>query len=191
MPRDYRLEAGPFEQVRRREYAQDETWMRAFLEQAQVGYLASHWDEQPFITPLTFWFDPEKREIYFHTNFIGRTRANLEQHPQVCFTAVRTGRVLPSNIALEFSIQYESVVAFGTARVLTGEEEAHRALYGLIEKYFPAMEAGHHFRPITEGELKRTAVFAVSIERWSGKRNWAEQADQSEDWPPLPPEMLG
>lgn len=190
MPKDYRLEAEPMEQIRRQEHAQDEAWISAFLQQAQVGYLASRWDEQPFITPLTFWFSPEKQEIYFHTNLVGRMKANLERHPKVCFTAVRTGRLLPSNVALEFSIQYESVVAFGTAHVLTDEKEARRALYGLIEKYFPGMVAGDQYRPITEGELKRTAVYAVSVERWSGKRNWAEQADQSDDWPPLPPKWL-
>lgn len=190
MPKDYHLEAEPMEHIRRREHAQDEAWISDFLQHAQVGYLASRWDEQPFITPLTYWFDPDRLKIYFHTNLVGRMRANLERHPQVCFTAVNTGHLLPSNVALEFSIQYESVVAFGSARVLTDELEARRALYGLIEKYFPRMEAGDHYRPITEGELKRTAVYAVSVERWSGKRNWAEQAEQSEDWPPLPPEWL-
>lgn len=190
MPKDYRLDAGPFEQIRRHEYAQDAAWISAFLGEAQVGYLASSWEEQPFITPLTFWYDPEKREIYFHTNLTGRMRANLERYPQVCFAASREGRLLPSNIALEFSIQYESMVVFGAARVLVEADEIRQALYGLIKKYFPAMDAGEHYRPITEGELKRTAVYAVQVERWSGKRNWAERAGQSEDWPPLPPEWL-
>ena len=58
-------------------------------------------------------------------------------------------------------------------------------LYGLIQKYFPIMRAGQDYRPITEAELKRTSVYAIAIESWSGKRNWAEEAEQSDEWPRL------
>ena len=41
------------------------------------------------------------------------------------------------------------------------------------------------FRPITHKELKRTTVYAIEIESWSGKENWKERADQSDEWPAL------
>jgi hypothetical protein len=88
-------------------------------------------------------------------------------------------------VALEFSIQYECVIAFGRIRILEDSEEKLRALYGLIEKYFPAMKPGEHYRPITDQELKRTSVYAIAIDGWSGKRNWKDRADQSDEWPPL------
>ena len=93
--------------------------------------------------------------------------------------------MLPSNVALEFSLQFRSVIAFGRARLITDPEEARRVLYGLIHKYFPAMTAGKEFREITDKELKRTSVYAIQIEEWSGKENWKDRADQSEEWPPL------
>jgi hypothetical protein len=68
---------------------------------------------------------------------------------------------------------------------LEDPEEQRGALYGLIQKYFPGMAPGQEYRPITEQELKRTSVYAIAIESWSGKRNWPEQAKQSPDWPPL------
>jgi hypothetical protein len=55
----------------------------------------------------------------------------------------------------------------------------------MLQKYFPHMTSGKEYRPITDQELKRTSVYAISIESWSGKRNWPEQADQSEEWPNL------
>jgi len=58
-------------------------------------------------------------------------------------------------------------------------------LYGLIAKYFPDMTAGVDYRPITGQELKRTSVYAIAIDCWSGKRNWKDQAEQSPDWTPL------
>jgi nitroimidazol reductase NimA-like FMN-containing flavoprotein (pyridoxamine 5'-phosphate oxidase superfamily) len=185
MPKDYNLDKTPANAQRRREYVQDDGWIKEFLGRAQIGHIATRWDEQPFITPTNFWYDPERNEIYFHSNIVGRARANSERHPQVCFEAFEAGKLLPSNVALEFSIQYESVIAFGKIRVLQNPEEKRLALYGLIRKYFPEMVAGEHYRPITDGELQRTSVYAISIESWSGKRNWKDRAHQSDEWPPL------
>ncbi|NIM04744.1 MAG: pyridoxamine 5'-phosphate oxidase family protein, partial [Armatimonadetes bacterium] len=70
----------------------------------------------------------------------GRIRANAERHEEVCFEASEAGRLLPSNVALEFSLQYASVIAFGRIRILEDEAGKKRALYGLIEKYFPGMQ---------------------------------------------------
>jgi hypothetical protein len=180
----------PINRMRRKELACDDAWIASFLQQARLGYIATRWDEQPFITPTNFWYDPPTHAIYFHSNIIGRLRANVERHPQAAFSASRQGRFLPANTALEFSVQYESVVAFGQVGLLQTSDEKSRALYGLIEKYYPQMKPGQHYRPIQEHELRRTAVYAMSIESWSGKRNWDAQADQLPDWPPLPDEWL-
>jgi nitroimidazol reductase NimA-like FMN-containing flavoprotein (pyridoxamine 5'-phosphate oxidase superfamily) len=175
----------PLNKMRHPEYARDDDWIVDFLEQAQIGHIATNSDEQPYITPTLFWYDQEKHEIYFHSNITGHVRSNVERHPQVCFEASRAGKLLPSNIALEFSQQYESVIAFGEIRLVEDEAEKNRILYGLIEKCFPAMTPGEHYRPITEKELKRTSVYAIHIQSWSGKRNWKDRADQGDEWPPL------
>jgi nitroimidazol reductase NimA-like FMN-containing flavoprotein (pyridoxamine 5'-phosphate oxidase superfamily) len=133
----------------------------------------------------TFWYNAAVHAIYFHSNIVGRMRANAEHDDRVCFEASRFGRYLPSNVALEFSVQYESVVAYGTVRPLNDPAEQRQALAGLIAKYFPTMRAGHEYRPITEQELKRTSVYRINIDSWSGKRNWPERADQSDEWAAL------
>jgi len=185
MPKDYSLEVTPPAMQRRPENVQDETWIVEFLNRAQIGHIATHWDDQPFINPTTFWHDAERHAIYFHSNIIGRVRANSERHNQVCFEASAFGRLLPSNVALEFSIQYESVIAFGVIRVVDDQAEKERALSSLIHKYFTHLTAGKEYRPITEAELKRTSVYAIEITSWSGKRNWPEEAEQSDEWPKL------
>ena len=185
MPRDYSLDVTPANQQRRKENAMSDEWTRAFLLRAAIGHVATRWDDQPFITPTNFWYDVERHVIYFHSNSVGRVRANAEKHDRVCFEASEFGRFLPSNVALEFSIQYESVIAFGSIRVVNDVDEQRHALYGLLKKYFPTMTPGQEFRPITDQELKRTSVYAIAIDSWSGKRNWAEEAEQSDAWPRL------
>jgi nitroimidazol reductase NimA-like FMN-containing flavoprotein (pyridoxamine 5'-phosphate oxidase superfamily) len=185
MAKDYSLEVTPANAQRLAKHARDDAWIRDFLRGADLGHIATRWDDQPFITPTTFWYDEERHEILFHSNIAGRIRANIERHSRVCFEASQVGRFLPSNVALEFSNQYRSVIAFGTARILEDPEEKRRALYGLIAKYFPDMSPGEEYRPITDKELAITSVYAIAIESWSGKENWKERAGQSDAWPPL------
>ena len=183
--RYYSPETHPPTKARRPQNAREDTWIIDLLGRVQVGYFATRWDQQTFINPSTFWYDTERHEIYFHSNQVGRIRANSERHDEVCFAASEVGKPLPSNIALEFSIQYRSIVAFGKIRVLSKKDEQEHALYGLIKKYFPTMIAGNEYRPITAEELKRTSVYAIAVEYWSGKENWVERADQSDEWPAL------
>ena len=182
--KDYSLTKTPPNAQRRPQNERDDNWIRSFLHTAEIGHIATQWDDQPFLTPTTFWYDEERHSIVFHSNIIGRVRANIERHPKVCFEASRQGNFLPSNVALEFTVQYASVIVFGVARILDDPEEERRVLYGLIGKYFSGMSPGKDYRPITDGELARTSVYAIDIESWSGKENWPEQAKQSDEWPP-------
>lgn len=190
MPRDYSPAVTPPSLARRPELAMDAAHITAFLGRARLGHIATAWDGQPFINPTTFWYDISQHRLIFHSNLVGRMRANADHDGRACFSASEFGRLLPSNVALEFSIQYESVIAFGVVRVLTDSDDQRLALAGLLSKYFPDFSAGREYRPITDQELKRTSVYALDIEQWSGKRNWPERADQSDEWPALAEEWL-
>ena len=159
MPRDYSNQT-PTAFQRLPEYQRDDEWIRAFLREARVGHIASAREGKPFLNPSTFWFDEENHQIIFHSNLAGRIRSNIETNPKVCFESSELGKMLPSNVALEFSLQFRSVTVFGTARLITNPEEARKVLYGLIHKYFPEMTAGIEFRQITDKELARTSIYA-------------------------------
>jgi len=184
MPRNYANQS-PIAFQRRPHLTKEDDWIHTFLKEASVGHIASSMDGQPFINPTTFWFDEENHRIVFHSNVAGRLRSNIESNPKVSLEASELGRLLPSNVAIEFSLQFRSVIVFGTARVVTDSDEARRLLYNLISKYFPKMTAGKEYREITDKELRATSIYEIQIESWSGKENWAERADQSDQWMPL------
>ena len=179
MPKDYTPAVRPANEQRRPKNAMGDEWVKDFLRHALIGHVATRWDDQPFITPTSFWYDEAQHAIILHSNIVGRLRANSERHSAVCFEVSEHGAFLPSNVALEFTVQYQSVIVFGRIHVIEEVAEKRRALYGLIGKYYPAMTAGQDYRPITDGELKRTSVYAITIESWSGKRNWPDEAEQS------------
>ncbi len=186
MPRDHSLKKSlPTAHQRKPQYTRGEAWTRAFLHRAQVAHIATVWDEQPFVTPTNYYFDEPGHRLIFHSNITGRIRTNIEKHPHVCAEVSEIGRYLPSNVALEFGVQFRSVMVFGEAHVLDDREEQRRMLHLLIAKYFAPMELGKDYRPVTDQELKRTTVYELCIASWSGKENWKDQADQSDEWPAL------
>jgi nitroimidazol reductase NimA-like FMN-containing flavoprotein (pyridoxamine 5'-phosphate oxidase superfamily) len=184
MPRNYENQP-PTAFQRRPHLTKDNDWIQAFLKDAKVGHIATCVDGQSFINPTTFWYDEENHQVVFHSNIAGRVRSNIEANPKVSMETSELGKLLPSNVALEFSLQFRSVVVFGTAHLITDPEKAKKVLNSLIRKYFPKMTADKEFRGITEKELRATSVYAIKIEEWSGKENWADRADQSDEWPAL------
>ena len=182
MPRNYGLDKNaPTAYQRLPEYARDDEWIRAFLQRGQIAHIASRWDVQPFIIPTTFYYDQAGHRLIFHSNIAGRTRANIERHPEVCAEVSEMGRLLPSNVALEFSLQYRSVIVFGKAYLIEDRNEQREVLHKLIAKYFGGMQIDKDYRPATDDELRQTSVYEIRIESWSGKENWKDRADQSDE----------
>ncbi len=164
----------PRTQLRRSDRDADETWIRSFLHESAVGVLATVRDGQPFVNSNIFVYDEDRHAIYLHTARTGRTRDTVEANPKAAFTVYETGRLLPAEEALEFSIEYGGVVVFGNAFVVDDPDEAEGGLQLLLDKYAPHLRPGRDYRPITAGELKRTSVFRLDIESWSGKRKCVE-----------------
>ena len=160
--------------VRRRDRAKDESWIRAALTAAPYGVLATVQDGQPYLNSNLFVYDEERHCIYMHTARVGRTRRTLEdaddEGARVVFSATTMGRLLPADEALEFSVEYAGVVAFGRGHVVFDESEKEDALQRLLDRYAPHLRPGRDYRPITPGELKRTAVYRIDVEEWSGKQ---------------------
>lgn len=186
MARGYDLDTRPANRQRRGQLVQTEDWIRDFIIRAPLGFFATKWAEQPFVHPMTYFYDAERHCIYMHGSTVGRREANTARHAEICFCAAEMGLLLPSNQALHFSSQYRSVMAFGTVRTVIDEDEKKQSLYGLIDKYFDPMQLDKDYSPIREEDLKRTKVYAIDIKSWSGKENWKEKTDMDDrGWPEL------
>ncbi len=161
----------PIDKLRRADrQVTEDGWMIDLLDRATVGYLATVDDGQPFINSNLFVYDANAHIIYMHTARVGRTRANIELHEKVCFTITEMGRLLPADEALEMSVEYAGVVVFGSAHILENVTEERHGLQLLLDKYFPHLKSGVHYRAMTDEELARTSVYRIEIERWTGKR---------------------
>ncbi len=152
---------------------EDQSEIKTILRDSQFGFIATAFENQPFIHANLFWYDEENQRIYFHTALEGRARSNIETNPKICFSVATMGRLLPAETAIEFSAEYVSVTVFGNARLADDASEQRYGLQGMLDKYFSQLRPGDDYSLITDADLQRTSVFAMEIETWSGKRKVA------------------
>jgi nitroimidazol reductase NimA-like FMN-containing flavoprotein (pyridoxamine 5'-phosphate oxidase superfamily) len=166
-------------EVRRADKAMSEEDTRALLARGIVGRLATaDAAGQPYVTPLLYVWDG--REIWLHNAVVpGHLRANIEANPRVCFEVDEPGPVFPyGRFECDTSIAYESAVVFGLIRVVDGVAAKEAFCRALMAKYGPAADdRPPGFFP----RLAQIAIYAVAVERLSGKRSPLPAL--AEQWP--------
>ena len=101
--------------------------------------------------------------LYVHCAQKGYKLDSILRDPRVCLTCVGRTRLVPE----EFATDYESVIVFGTARLVETDEEKIFALRKICEKY--AASNLENFQHELDAALSRTAVVKISIDEISGK----------------------
>ncbi|MBD3401396.1 hypothetical protein GF420_00765 [candidate division GN15 bacterium] len=162
--------------MRRKDRARDDTWIRQFIATAPFGTTAVLREGAPYPVTNTFVYDPDTHAIYFHSAPTGTLVTAVRDTPgsRCAFTAASMGRLLPAEIAAEFSVEFASVVAFGRIRVVDDLTERRHAMAQLNHKYFPHLVEGEDYLPVTDNDLSRIAVYRLDIDYWTGKKKEAE-----------------
>lgn len=161
----------PVTQVRRRDRTlTDAAWIDRLLHAAPVGHAAVVWQEQPLIHSNLFWYDGQA--IYWHTASVGHLRAILDLGDlSASFTVTEFGRLLPAGTPLDFSIEYASVILYGTVGVVQDPHEKRRALEGLMSKYAPHLAPDADYVPMPDSDIAITSVHRFVIAERVAKHN--------------------
>ena len=152
----------------------DDAWIKEFLRHAPEGIMAMSVDDQPFLNARNFAYDPDRHAIYLHGARSGRTPTNIDANNRVCFACYEMGRLLPGARSVDFSVEHAGVVAFGKIVVVEDDEEARHGLQLILDKYFPHLKPEADYHSASAEDMKRTAVFRIDIEEWSGKQKVVE-----------------
>lgn len=160
---------------RRRDRAGDDAFIHAALAALPWGTLAvAAGSESPHVNSNLFVHRSDPERIYLHTARTGAladaVRAAGAAGAAATFSASTMGRMLPAPEALEFSVEYAGVSAVGRVREVADPAEAEAALQGLLDRYAPHLRPGRDYRSIVPEELRRTAVYRLDVEAWSGKQ---------------------
>jgi hypothetical protein len=155
--------------------AYDRAAVHAVLDEALHCDVAFIRDGRPVCLPTMHARSGET--IYVHGSTGGRF-ALLEGEP-ICITMTLLDALVLARSWFNHSVGHRSVVAHGTARLVTDQDERLDAMRALIEKMYPGRSA--ESRPPTAREHAATAVVALDLEAVSLKSRGNEVADEDVD----------
>jgi RimJ/RimL family protein N-acetyltransferase/nitroimidazol reductase NimA-like FMN-containing flavoprotein (pyridoxamine 5'-phosphate oxidase superfamily) len=99
----------------------------------------------------------------------------------VCVAVTHLDGIVYARSQFHHSANYRSVVAHGSATLVTGEDEKRRVLTALVEKVGAGRSADT--RPPSRRELAETAVLALPLREVSVKARDGGPVDEPEDYP--------
>jgi nitroimidazol reductase NimA-like FMN-containing flavoprotein (pyridoxamine 5'-phosphate oxidase superfamily) len=154
--------------------------IEGILDQAIVAYVAWVADGQPYATPTSVWRQGDR--VYWHGSAASSMIRASDGQP-VCVTVAHVDGFVMARSGTNHSVNYRSVMVFGTAHLVTDPADAEAALEALFEHLYPGRWAT--LRPMTAKELKATSVMWVALDEASAKvradLNHDDEGDET--WP--------
>jgi len=154
----------------------DEASVHAVLDASLVGHVGIVVDGQPFVIPMLYGRDGDA--LYLHGSVASRLTRSLAKGLDVCLTATLVDGIVLARSAFHHSMNYRSVVVFGTAVEVTGEEKTH-GLRCISEHLAPGRWA--QVREPNDDELRVTKVLRLTIEDASVKARTGDPIDDEDD----------
>ncbi len=133
---------------------------------------------QPFIIPTLYARSGDS--IFIHGSAVSRMLKNLSEGVKVCVSVTLVDGLVLARSAFHHSINYRSVVVFGTGRLIESDEEKLSALKTISENALPGRFEDS--RPPTQKELNVTSVIKIEIEEASAKIREGDPIDDDKDY---------
>lgn len=140
------------------------------LAQGTVAHVGFAIDGQPYVIPFSYHYDKAAPDrLYLHGGQESRALRHLASGSQVCITVTLLDGLVYSRSALYHSMNYRSVVVFGTAREVMDRSSKSCIFEQMTGRYFPGRTLGRDYQAATPEQLDATALLEVAIHEMSAK----------------------
>src|SRR5215469_10411341 len=148
------------------------------LDASFLAHVGFNVDGQPFVIPTLYGREGEA--LFMHGSAASRMLRELDNGLPACVNVTLVDGLVLARSAFHHSMNYRSVVAFGTARKIEEPEQKVRALRTISEH----LMAGrwNDVRGPNQKELKATAVLEFAMEEASAKVRTGPPLDDEEDY---------
>jgi nitroimidazol reductase NimA-like FMN-containing flavoprotein (pyridoxamine 5'-phosphate oxidase superfamily) len=157
--------------------AYDRATIDAILDEALTCHLALVRDGHPLAIPTLHARVGDY--VYVHGSAASRTLRALTAGVEVCLTVTLVDGLVLARSAFHHSVNYRSVMLFGTAEPVQGADRKRQALAAFTEKLVPGRWPD--VRPPSEKELKATTVLRLGLTEASAKVRGGPPLDEDED----------
>ena len=147
------------------------------LDEGLIAHVGFQTERQPFVIPMAYARRGDL--LLLHGSVGSRLVRRLGGGIPACVTVTLLDGLVLARSAFHHSMNYRSVVAFGTARRIVGEAEKRRALDALVEHLVPGRTQDAR-RP-NDPELTGTEVLEMPLDEATAKVRTGPPKDEPED----------
>ncbi len=152
--------------------------IHGILDAGFLAHIGFQQEGQPFVIPTIYGRQDER--LYLHGSTASRMLRQLATGAPACVTVTLVDGLVLARSAFHHSMNYRSVVAFGTARLLEAPEQKLAALRIIAEHAIPGR--WNHTRPPSEREINLTRVLEFTMEEATAKQRSGPPLDEEEDY---------
>jgi uncharacterized protein len=156
----------------------DKATVHAILDAALIAHIAYVIDGRPYCTATAFWREGE--HLYWHGSSASQMIKAEKPGLPVCVTVSHIDALVQARSGFHHSVNYRSVMAWGSAHAITDTQEKLRLMDNFIERIFPGRSK--LIRQPNAQELKATTLIGMEIETASGKIRDKHVADDEQDY---------
>jgi uncharacterized protein len=155
----------------------DRDALYAVLDDGLVCHLGFTVDSKPVVLPTAYGRDGDL--LYVHGSSANGAFGAAAGQP-VCVTVTHLDGLVCARSVFSHSVNYRSAVVFGTATLVTDEDERMHGLEVVTDHLIPGRWAAA--RKPTKKEMAATAVLSVPLDEASVKIRTGAGADEPEDY---------
>lgn len=148
------------------------------LDEAFICHVGFTVENQTFVIPTSYARNGEN--LLIHGSAVSRMMRNLSKGIEVCVTVTLIDGLVLARSAFHHSMNYRSVVIFGTAQIVEDEAEKFEALRLFTEHI--VKNRWNEIRVPNSKELKGTTVLRLPITESSAKIRTGDPVDDAEDY---------
>lgn len=148
------------------------------LDEALVCHVGFVVDDHPVVIPTIHARHGDR--LYLHGSPASRTLRALSNGIEVCVTVTLVDGVVLARSAFHHSLNYRSVVVFGTAQEVSGRAEKLAAFRTLVDHVVPGR--WDSVRPPSEKEIRATLVLELPLGEASAKVRTGPPLDEEADY---------
>jgi uncharacterized protein len=148
----------------------------AVLDAGMICHMGVVVDGSPVVLPTAYGRIDDT--LYLHGSSANRAM-HAAGGQEICITVTHFDGLVCARAAFAHSVNYRSAVVFGTARIVTDEEERLAGLRAVTEQLIPGR--WELLRPPTRKELAATSVLAVPLAEASVKVRTGPPKDEDTD----------
>jgi nitroimidazol reductase NimA-like FMN-containing flavoprotein (pyridoxamine 5'-phosphate oxidase superfamily) len=154
----------------------DNADLLAVLDAGMICHLGVIHDGAPLVLPTAYGRIGDT--LYLHGSSANRS-LHAADGQEVCVTVTHVDGLVCARSVFSHSVNYRCAVIFGTARIVTGEDERLAGLRAVTEQLIPGRWDA--VRAPTRKELAATSVLAIPLSEASVKVRTGPPGDEPED----------